>query len=301
MNILLFGPNGQVGFELSRSLSTLGNVIHCPRSVIDLNNLSSLAEFIRKAEPDVLVNAAAYTHVDMAESNSATAQSINRDAPHIMAKTAAEMGSLFIHYSTDYVFNGAQDAPYVETDPFSPINIYGKTKAEGELAIRETGCRHLILRTSWIYSTRGKNFLNSILKLAREQTQMRIVNDQIGAPTSAEMIADVTALLLYKLTTNPTMRDFSGDTYHLAASGETSWHGFASHIVEKALQKGAVFTTTLDNIIPISTAQFPTPAKRPASSRLSTQKLTSEFNLLLPDWKLHVERILSELANIGAL
>jgi dTDP-4-dehydrorhamnose reductase len=297
MNILLFGPNGQVGTELQRSLAPLGQLILCDRASIDLNEPRALSDWIEHQSPDMIVNAAAYTQVDQAESHEAEAHRINALAPDIMAKYAAKNNGWLIHYSTDYVFDGTKKTPYIETDVINPINIYGKTKAAGEAAIRASGCKHVIFRTSWVYSAQGKNFAKTMLNLARSKSQISVVSDQIGAPTPASLIADVTADIIQQLKTRDDLRDYRGDTFHLTASGQTSWFGFAKMIIEAAYQAGAKIQTSPDHIFPINTEAFPTPAKRPAYSVLNNQALCSFFKIRLPDWETPVPEIISTLLN----
>jgi dTDP-4-dehydrorhamnose reductase len=285
MKILLFGKNGQVGFELQRSLAPLGEVIALDRSTLDLNDLIQLEAMIKNIAPDMIVNAAAYTQVDNAENDEKNAMRLNAQVPEIMAKTAKEIGAWFIHYSTDYVFDGDKTTPYEEEDLINPINVYGRTKAAGENAIKASGCRYLILRTSWVYAARGKNFLRTMLRLASSEKPLRIVNDQIGAPTSADLIADITALIVSYIKNNPY---FLGGIYHLCAAGETSWHGFASYILKTA------------SITGIPSIEYPTPAKRPMNSRLNTLKLCQQFNVQLPHWQQHVDRVISVIKEAQA-
>ncbi len=294
MKILLFGSQGQVGFELQRSLAGLGQVIACDRTMVDLEDLTTLEAFIRSNKPTVIINAAAYTQVDKAEQETALAEKINATAPGVMAKIAKELNSLLIHYSTDYIFNGNQTDPYNETDPIDPVNIYGKTKAQGEALIRAAGCRHLILRTSWVYAAHGYNFARTILNLAKQRGSLNIVADQIGVPTSAELIADITAFMLYRIQWDPAFSDFQGDTFNLTAQGSTSWYGFASYLIAHAHHVGMNLKVTPDKITAISTTQYPTPAKRPANSLLSTKKISTQFGLQLPPWQWHADRFLSQ-------
>ncbi|MFA6036690.1 MAG: dTDP-4-dehydrorhamnose reductase [Legionellales bacterium] len=294
MKILLFGAQGQVGFELQRSLAGLGQVIVCNRSMIDLNDLNKLETFIRNTQPNIIINAAAYTQVDKAEQDEAQAEKINAQAPFVMAKIAQELNSWMIHYSTDYIFNGLQTKPYIETDLIDPLNVYGKTKAQGEELIRSSGARHLILRTSWVYAAHGHNFARTILNLAQQRGSLNIVGDQIGVPTSAELIADITALIIYRLQWDNAFKDFKGDTFNLTAQGSTSWYGFASYLIMHAQQLGMPLKVTPDKITAIATAQYPTPAKRPANSLLNTEKISKCFNLQLPPWQWHADRFLSQ-------
>jgi dTDP-4-dehydrorhamnose reductase len=300
MKILLFGAKGQVGFELQRSLAGLGQIIPCQRAQLDLEDLDKLEAYIRKINPNIIINAAAYTLVDKAEENQAIAEKINARAPEVMAKAARDLNAMLVHYSTDYVFNGVHTQPYLESDLTSPLNVYGKTKLQGEDLIRKVNCRHLILRTSWVYAAHGHNFARTILNLAQSRGSLNIVGDQIGAPTSAELIADITALLLYRLQWDVAFKDFQGDTFNLTAQGSTSWYGFANYLIMHAAQFGAALKVTPDKVTAISTAQYEAPAKRPANSLLDTGKIRAQFNLELPSWQWHAERFLSQYyANKG--
>lgn len=294
--ILLFGANGQVGWELQRALAPLGMLVTCNRAMADLNNIEAVSDLISKVRPRFIVNAAAYTAVDNAETNEAGARRINTEAVQAMAAAAARLNAWLVHYSTDYVFSGDGDTPYTETALTGPRNIYGRTKLDGEEAILASGCRHLIFRTSWVYAARGNNFAKTILRLAGERTELKVIADQIGAPTSAELIADVTALVLSRLIHESRLTDTVSGTYHLVAGGETSWHGFAHFIVKQALQLGVTLKCRADRVLPISTAEFPLPALRPANSRLATGKLKSTFGVALPEWQHHAQRLIQELA-----
>ncbi|MGA2655763.1 MAG: dTDP-4-dehydrorhamnose reductase [Gammaproteobacteria bacterium] len=300
MKILLFGAQGQVGFELQRSLAGLGEIIASQRSQVDLENLDKLASYIRKVSPDIIINAAAYTLVDKAQEHELLAEKINALAPEVMAKIAKELDAWFVHYSTDYVFNGEKSEPYIETDSIDPINVYGKTKAQAEQLIQNANGKHLIFRTSWVYAAHGHNFARTILNLASQRGSLNIVGDQIGAPTSAELIADITAFILYRIKTDQQFKDFQGGLYHLTAKGSTSWFGFASYLIMHAQQFGADLKVTLDKITAISSAQYPTPAKRPINSQLNTEKIQQQFNLELPMWQWHADRFLAQyFANKG--
>ncbi len=294
MKILVLGKNGQVGGELQRALSPLGALAAPGRAEVDLSRIDQLRAALQQARPDIIVNAAAYTAVDKAESETERTQIINADAPGAMAEEAKKLGALFVHYSTDYVFDGEKASPYVEDDPTSPLSAYGKTKLAGEQAVRQSGAPYLIFRTSWVYAARGANFARTMLRLAGQRDSLRVVADQHGAPTSAELIADVTALALYRA------RQAGGESlcglYHLAASGETSWHGYAGALIAGALRRGMPLKTGPDTIQPISTAEYPTPAKRPRNSRLSCAKLEKAFGLRLPHWEHHVNRLLDQWA-----
>jgi dTDP-4-dehydrorhamnose reductase len=295
MKLLLLGKSGQVGWELQRSLAPLGHLVAYGRGTVDLEDANTVRRTVREAAPDVIVNAAAYTAVDKAESEPGKARAVNAEAVGALALEARECGAWLVHYSTDYVFDGRKPGAYVEDDDTGPLSVYGRTKLEGEQAIRESHDRHLIFRTSWVYAARGGNFVRTILRLASEREQLKIVADQIGAPTSAELIADVTALAIYRLQlAGPAAGSFAG-TYHLAAGGETTWCDYARLVVKLALERGAKLTLAPQDIEPIPTESYPTPAARPRNSRLATRKLEAAFNIQLPVWRFHVERMLREL------
>ncbi|SDO51825.1 dTDP-4-dehydrorhamnose reductase [Pseudomonas jinjuensis] len=294
--ILLLGANGQVGWELRRSLAPLGELIACDRQRCDLSDLQQLAERVRTEKPDIIVNAAAHTAVDKAESDAANARRVNAEAVAVLAAAAHDLDALLVHYSTDYVFDGSGNAPFEEESATGPLNVYGQTKLEGEQAIRNSRCRHLIFRTGWVYAARGSNFARTMLRLAKEREELKVVADQIGAPTSAELIADVTALILHRLQHDADLAAHAQGTYHLVASGETSWHGYAQFIVREAIRLGIALRTRPEHILPIGTAEYPLPARRPANSRLCTRKLQRTFGLTLPHWEYHVLRMLEELA-----
>jgi dTDP-4-dehydrorhamnose reductase len=296
LKILLLGPNGQVGWELRRALAPLGTVIAATRDEPactpgDLERPDALRETLRQLRPDVIVNAGAYTAVDAAEKEPEHARLVNALAPGALAEEAAKLHALLIHYSTDYVFAGTGTEPWREDDPTAPLNIYGFTKLQGEELIRSSGCRHLIFRTSWVYAARGKNFLRTMLRLAQEKDRLSVVDDQVGAPTGAELIADVTAHALRGAIDNTSL---SG-TWHLSAGGSTTWHGYASHAIERARGLGVAIRVPTDAIQPCSTEAFPTPARRPKNSRLSTLKLLRDFRIQLPDWREGVNRTLLEI------
>jgi len=296
MRILLTGSTGQVGWELQRTLMTLGEVIPAGREIphstlrIDLSQPDSIRHVIREVMPDLIVNPAAYTAVDKAEAEPELAMAVNGTAPGVIAEEAKLLGAGVIHYSTDYVFNGNQAIPYTEQDEPDPHNVYGKTKLAGEKAIQAVGVPHFILRTSWVYSLRGKNFLLTMLKLAREREEITVVDDQVGAPTWSRMIAESTAQILSQST-----KDLIGflssnsGTYHLTASGQTSWYGFAKVIFEYDSKRSE---HKLDKLVAISSQQYPTPAKRPAYSSLDTQKISSTFGLAFPSWQRNLELVL---------
>ena len=295
MKILLLGKNGQVGWELQRSLAPLGELVALGSSghaglCGDLSDLAGLAETVFKVKPDVIVNAAAYTAVDKAESEPEQARLINALAPGVLADEAQKLGAWFVHYSTDYVFDGSGGQFWQETDATGPLNVYGRTKLEGEQAI--TRCaKHLIFRTSWVYAARGANFAKTMLRLAQEREQLKVIDDQIGAPTGAELIADVTALALRAVLQKPEQAGI----YHLAAGGEVSWFDYARFVIEQARQRGLPIKVAPEAIEPIPTRAYPLPAKRPHNSRLDTRKLKQSFDLALPDWRVGVTRMLGEV------
>lgn len=293
MKILLFGKKGQVGWELQRSLAPLGELIALDRQgegdlCGDLSNLDGIANTIQLVAPDVIVNAAAYTAVDKAESEPDLAARINTQAVQVMADEAARIRALLVHYSSDYVFDGSGNSPWRETDPTAPLSVYGQTKLNGEQAIIGSHCRHLIFRTSWVYAVRGKNFAKTMLRLAAERQELSVIDDQVGVPTGAELISDVSAHAIRAAISNP---DLSG-VYHLAADGETSWCAYAQFVIEVARRQGQRLSVV--DIKPILTSQYPTPATRPLNSRMDTTKLKSTFGLCLPHWTLGVERMLNE-------
>ena len=296
MIILLFGKNGQVGWELQRSLAPLGELIaldrHSQAHCGDMSDLDGIAKTVHDLKPDVIVNAAAYTAVDKAETEAELAHSINAEAPGVLAKAAQACGAWLVHYSTDYVFDGSGDQPWREADTVNPLIVYGKTKLAGEQAIQASGCLHLIFRTSWVYGARGNNFAKTMLRLAREREQLAVINDQIGAPTGAELIADVTA---HAIRVANHRNDVSG-LYHLVAAGQTSWFEYAGYVFDFARRVGGEsLKLPQSGLQAISTAQYPTPARRPLNSRLNTQKLESMFDLHLPAWQNGVERMLTEI------
>ena len=284
MKILLFGKNGQVGWELNRSLQPLGEVIALGREDADFSEPESLRRIVQDVSPDVIVNAVAYTSVDKAEEEEELATKINGVAPGILAEEALKLDALLVHYSTDYVFDGTKTSPYVETDKPNPVNTYGRTKLAGELAIQSSGCDHLIFRTSWVYTARGHNFLLTMLKLAQEREALSIVNDQIGSPTSARLIADSTVLCVQQAIKEKLVGIFSSDLYHMTTSGHTSWHGFTKEIVKLASQS-LNLKLKIKDIKAIPTADYPTPAIRPMNSRLALTKLESIFAIKMPGWK----------------
>ena len=294
--ILLTGCNGQVGFELQRALAWLCEVFALDRSRCDLADPESMRAVIREVRPNIIVNPAAYTAVDKAESDEVTAQVVNGDAPGIIGEEAAKLCALVIHYSTDYVFDGTKTGAYVETDTTNPLSVYGRTKLAGENALVASGARHLIFRTSWVFGAHGANFLKTILRLAREREELRIVADQFGAPTGAALIADVTAQVLGQYLCSERKENFPFGVFHLAAEGRTSWHGYARHCVETAHRLGIELKATPDKIHAIPATAYPVPAARPANSSLCTGKLETDFGLVLPDWRGGVDRVIELLA-----
>ncbi|HEY1042330.1 MAG TPA: dTDP-4-dehydrorhamnose reductase [Telluria sp.] len=275
MKILLTGSSGQVGYELERSLQALGEVVAVDRARMDLSDLDQVREVVRAVKPDLIVNPAAYTAVDRAESEPELARRINALAPGVMAEEAKRLGAAMVHYSTDYVFDGSKQGAYVETDATNPVNVYGQTKLEGEQLIAAAGIDHLILRTSWVYGMRGKNFLLTMLRLAKERDELRVVDDQHGAPTWSRTIADTTTVLLAQARVDGWWERHGG-IYHLSSRGETTWCGFTRAIIENA---------GLDcRVVPISSAEYPVPARRPANSLMNADKLTAHL-CALPHWK----------------
>lgn len=294
LKILLFGKNGQVGWELQRSLAPLGELFaldfDSQELCGDFTNLDGLAKTIRDVSPDIIVNAAAHTAVDKAESEPELTRSINALAPGVLAKEAKRSGAWLIHYSTDYVFDGSGDTPWQEADFTSPISVYGKTKLEGEAAIIASGCKYLIFRTSWVYAARGGNFAKTMLKLAQERDALKVIDDQIGAPTGADLLADITAHAIRTALQRPEVCGL----YHLVASGQTSWHEYANFVIDFARQAGIEIKVSPEAIQPVPTSAFPTAAKRPMNSRLDTTKLQNIFGLKLPHWQSGVTRMLTE-------
>ena len=295
MKLLLLGSNGQLGWELRRSLSPLSKIFACDRNTVDFNDLDSLKKLVRNYRPDVIVNAAAYTNVDKAESDAENAFWVNFEAVDLLAKEATALNSWLIHYSTDYIFDGTKNGSYKEEDRTNPESVYGKSKLQGESAIIDSKCKYLIFRTSWLYSTYGNNFVKTVLSIARKRSELRVVCDQIGAPTSADLVADVTSLCLHRIIQdNLSSKDISG-VYHLTSTGKTSWYDLAKYVIIEAQKHGGIFTAKPENIIAINALEYPLPAKRPANSLLNSQKLCKTFNLYLPAWETHADRIIKEL------
>lgn len=295
MRILIVGRLGQVAWELRRALLPLAEVTTLDRSTADLARPESLAPVLRAARPDVLVNAAAYTAVDKAESARALALTINGESVGVMAREAAALGALFVHYSTDYVFDGAKPAAYLEDDATRPLGAYGESKRAGELAIAASGADHLILRTSWVYASRGANFVRTILRLARERETLAIVADQTGAPTWARFIADATAQVVAQAQARRAAGRFDGGLYHLSAGGETTWHGLAGAVVAMAREIDPALELRVREIRPITTAEYPLPAVRPANSRLSCEKLQRHYGVVPCAWETALRLCLEEL------
>lgn len=301
MKILLLGKSGQVGWELQRALSVLGEVVALDRHGAgdlcgDLSDLQGLAQTVRRVQPQVIVNAAAHTAVDKAESEPEMARTLNALAPGVLAREALQLGAWLVHYSTDYVFDGSGDRSWLETDRPAPLSVYGQTKLEGEQQIQASACRHLIFRTSWVYAARGGNFAKTMLRLAREREQLSVIDDQTGAPTGADLLADVTAHALRQVLPPVGHNDLvQPGIYHLAAGGETSWCGYARFVLETAAAAGVALKAGPDHVIPIPSSAYPTPARRPHNSRLDTGKLRTTFGLSLPDWRQGVARMLTEI------
>lgn len=294
MKILLLGKNGQLGWELQRSLAYLGEILALDRLgergfCGDLSDLEGLRATIATFNPDVIINAAAYTAVDKAESEPALAELINTKAPQLLAQEALKINALLVHYSTDYVFDGDGSAFWTENETPAPINEYGKSKLAGEQAIQASGCQYLVFRTSWVYGSKGNNFAKTMLRLASERQTLSVISDQFGAPTSAALLADCTAHAIYQTIRNPQLIGL----YHLAASGITTWYDYASLVVENAKARGQALAVAKIN--PIATANYPTPAKRPHNSRLDTTKFCDSFELVLPEWQYGVIRMLDEI------
>lgn len=295
MNILLFGKGGQVGWELQRSLSVLGNVTaldhdstdHCG----DFANPAGVAETVRALRPDVIVNAAAHTAVDKAESEADFARTLNATTPGAIAQEAAKLGAWLVHYSTDYVFDGSGNRPWVEADTPAPLSVYGRTKLEGEQLIAQSGAKHLILRTSWVYAARGGNFAKTMLRLAQERERLTVIDDQWGAPTGADLLADVTAHAIRHLQQHP---EHAG-LYHCVAAGETTWNSYAKYVLSRASIENSAIKIIANEVAPVPTSAFPTPAARPHNSRLNTAKLQTTFGLQMPHWQAGVARMLAEI------
>jgi dTDP-4-dehydrorhamnose reductase len=297
MKILLLGKNGQVGWELQRSLAPLGEVLaldrHSTHYCGDLSKLEELAQTVLAYKPDFIVNAAAHTAVDKAESELELARVLNTYAPAALAKAATQVGAWLVHYSTDYVFDGSGTHARQEGEGTGPLSVYGQTKLDGEKAIAASGCKYLIFRTSWVYAARGGNFAKTMLRLAQERERLTVINDQYGAPTGADLIADVTAHAMRRVLN--TQNISFGGVYHLVAAGETTWHGYATHVIAQAKAFKPELGWKVADIAPVPTSAFPTPAARPLNSRLCTAKLQQAFGLVLPPWQQGVDRMLAEI------
>ena len=295
MNILLFGKNGQVGWELQRSLAVLGEVTaldfdsttHCG----DFSNPAGIADTVRALRPDVIVNAAAHTAVDKAESEPELAQLLNATTPGVLAQEAAKIGAWLVHYSTDYVFDGSSSQPWSESDTPAPLSVYGRTKWEGERLIQASGAKHLILRTSWVYAARGANFAKTMLRLAQERERLTVIDDQWGAPTGADLLADITAHAIRHLQAHPQ----DAGLYHVAAGGETNWNLYAKHVLAQSIRAQPAIKIIAKEVAAVPTSDFPTPAVRPHNSRLDTRKLQATFGLTLPPWQQGVARMVAEI------
>ena len=294
MKVLLLGKNGQLGWELQRSLAPLGDVVALDRHSLehcgDLSNLAGLAETVRALRPDVIVNAAAHTAVDRAESEPELARTVNALAPGVLAQEAARLGAWLVHYSTDYVFDGSGSRPWVEADTPAPLGVYGQTKLEGEQRVAEHCQQHLMFRTSWVYAARGGNFAKTMLRLAQERERLTVIDDQFGAPTGAELIADVTAHAIRQVLRRPQ----DGGLYHLAAAGETTWNHYAKHVIAQAQRSHKAVKIVANEVAAVPTSAFPTPARRPHNSRLDCARLQTVFGLALPAWQQGVDRMLDE-------
>ena len=295
MKILLFGKNGQVGWELQRSLAVLGHVTAMGHDSVDhcgdFSNPAGIADAVRALRPDVIVNAAAHTAVDKAESEPELARQLNATTPGVLAQEAARLGAWLVHYSTDYVFDGNGERPWTEADVPAPLSAYGRTKLEGERLIQQSGAKHLILRTSWVYGARGNNFAKTMLRLAQERERLTVIDDQWGAPTGADLLADVTAHAIRHLQTHPQ----DAGLYHLVAGGETNWHLYAKYVLAQSQKAQTAIKIKATEVAPVPTSAFPTPAVRPHNSRLDTRKLQATFGLTLPPWQQGVARMLAEM------
>jgi len=294
VKLLVTGRNGQVGFELTRALSVLGEVVAVDRQTCDMANSEAIRALVRQVKPDVVVNAAAYTAVDKAESEKETANAINAVAPGILGEEAAKLGALVVHFSTDYVFDGSKSGAYIESDTPNPQSAYGQSKLDGERALVNANPRHLILRTSWVYGAHGGNFAKTMLRLAADREKLTVVADQFGAPTSAALLADLTAQLIGRYAREAGEK-FPYGIYHAVNSGETHWCDYARFVIATALAAGKPLKTTPDNIAPITTAQYPTPAKRTAKSRMDTTHFRNTFALRLPPWQESLQHVLQQI------
>lgn len=294
MKILVTGKNGQVGFELQRALAPLGEVVAVGYTDCNLADVEAIRELVRCVAPDVIVNPAAYTSVDKAEADEAIAFAVNTLAPRVLGEEAARLGALVVHFSTDYVFNGSKDGRYSEDDQPDPQSVYGSTKYAGELALAKANPRHLIMRTSWVVGAHGGNFAKTMLRLAAERERLNVVADQFGAPTSAALLADLAAHVVRQYQSEGA-DGFPYGTYHVAASGETSWYDYARFVIGEALAAGKTLKASPDAVMPLTTSQYPTPAKRPANSRLDTLRFQKTFGLRLPPWQESVSHVLQQI------
>lgn len=294
MNILLTGKNGQLGFELQRALAPLGRIVAVDREECDLAESEAIRSLVRSVRPDLIINPAAYTAVDRAESEPELAAALNATAPAVLGEEARRIGAWIIHYSTDYVFDGTSSRPYRETDVPNPLNVYGRTKRDGDLALRQCCPHHLIFRTSWVVGAHGNNFAKTMLRLAAERDSLSIVADQFGAPTSAALLADVTAQIVGRVL-RAGLSGFPFGLYNLSAGGVTTWHAYARFVVEQALEAGTPLTIQPSRIRAITTAEYPLPARRPANSQLDTTLFRSTFGLTLPDWQQGLHHILQQI------
>jgi len=295
MKILLFGKVGQLGWELNRSLQPLGDIVALDRGEVDFSKPESLRQVVRDINPDVICNAVAYTAVDKAEEEEELAMKINGISPGVLAEEAKKLGALLVHYSTDYIFDGTKASSYDETDTPNPVNAYGRTKLAGELSIQSLGCDYLILRTSWVYASRGQNFLLSMLRLAAEKKELTIVDDQLGVPTWARSIADITCHVISKSLAERDGNVFRSDIYNVSASGQASWFLFAKEIIELAKKCEKFKHLKVKSVTPISSVSYPTPAERPMNSKLSTSKLSEKFDINVAEWSEHLKLCVDEL------
>jgi dTDP-4-dehydrorhamnose reductase len=294
VKILVTGKNGQVGFELLRALAPLGEVIGVDHAECDLADADAIRALVRRVAPDVIVNPAAYTAVDKAESDRETAFAVNAEAPRVLGEEAARLGAFVVHYSTDYVFNGTKNGAYLETDVPDPQSVYGHTKLEGERALAVANPRHVVLRTSWVVGAHGGNFAKTMLRLAADRDRLTVVADQFGAPTSAALLADLTAHLVRQHAARGS-EPFPYGTYHVVAGGETNWCDYARFVIAEAQAAGRQLKVTPEAVLPLTTADYPTPAKRPANSRLDTARFRDTFGLRLPDWQEGVRHVLQQI------
>ena len=296
MKILVTGKNGQVGHELMRSLAPLGQVVGVDVKECDLAQSAAIDALLERVRPDIIINPAAYTEVDKAESQPTIAHAVNAQAPKLLARYAARHNIPIIHFSTDYVFDGKKEGAYVEDDEANPTSVYGKTKWLGEDSVRKLAAKHIIIRTSWVFGSHGVNFLKTMLKLASERDKLSVVSDQFGAPTSARLLADAVAQIVTELGEPGSYRKYG--TYHVAARGETSWHGYAQVVVEKAIKHGMAVKINPKDIKPISSKEYPMPAPRPSNSRLDTTKVSTVFSVSLHKWQDEVEKVIKELVRV---